>query len=126
MPAIVRLDKRGLKDLIDNINATGGDATELENLMAETIEDENARRPVKRMSNPLRVLVEEPTTEERLEAEVGGLFPGGITEPILAEVIEFDRNHTLTELKKMCVEAGFSPSGHKKELAAKLIAKGIR
>ena len=126
MPAIVRLNKQGLTELIDNIKANGGDATELENLMAETIEDENARRPVRRMSNPLRIMVEEPTTEERLEAEVGGLFPGGITEPILAEVIEFDRNHTLAELKKICVGAGLSPSGHKKELAAKLIAKGIR
>ena len=126
MPAIVRLDKKGLAELIDNIKVTGGDTTELDNLMAEIIEDENARRPVRRQSPPLRIMVEEPTTEERLEAEVGGLFPRGITEPILAEVIEFDRNHTLAEIKKMCVEAGFSPSGHKKELAAKLIAKGIR
>ncbi|GAI75770.1 unnamed protein product, partial [marine sediment metagenome] len=29
-------------------------------------------------------------------------------------------------LRKMCVEAGLSPSGHKKELAAKLIARGIK
>ncbi len=125
MPGIVRLNKQGLSELIDNINATGGDATELENLMAETIEDENARRPVSRMSNPLRVLVEEPTTEERLQAEVGGLFPGGITEPILAECIEMDGKYSLAKLKEMCREAGFSTSGHKKELAAKLIAKGI-
>ncbi len=126
MPAIVRLNKQGLNDLINNIKATGGDATELENLMGEVIKNENAPRPVRRVGNPLRIMGEEPTTEERLEAEVGGLFPGGITEPILAQVIEFDRNLTLAELKKMCVEAGFSPSGHKKELAAKLIAKGIR
>jgi len=33
-----------------------------------------------------------------------------------------DEKYTLAELKKMCVEAGLSPSGHKKELAAKLIA----
>ena len=126
MAGVVKLDKRGLAELIDNIKANGGDATELENLMAEVTEDENARRPVRRMGNPLRILVEEPTTEERLEAEVGGLFPGGITEKVLADVIEFDRDHSLAELKKMCVEAGLSPSGHKKELAAKLIAKGVR
>jgi len=126
MPGIVRIDKRGLNDLINNIRENRGDATELEKLMTEVNEDERLQRPVKRLGNPLRILVEEPTTEERLEAEVGGLFPGGITEPILADVIEFDRNHTLAELKKMCVEAGFSPSGHKKELAAKLIAKGVR
>ncbi|MBA7605562.1 hypothetical protein ES703_12695 [subsurface metagenome] len=126
MPSIIRLNKKGLNELIDNIKASGGDTTELENLMNEIVEDENARRPVKRMGNPLRILVEEPTTEERLEAEVGELFPRGITMGVLADVIEFDRNHTLVELKEMCIEAGLSPSGHKKELAAKLMAKGIK
>jgi len=125
MAGVVRLNKRGLIELIESTKASGGDATELNNILAEVNEDENARRPVRRMGNPLRIMVEEPTTEERLEAEVGGLFTGGITEPILAEVIEFDRNHTLAELKNMCVEAGLSASGHKKELAAKLIAKGV-
>ncbi len=124
MEGVVRLNKRGLVELIENIKASGGDATELNNLLIDVNEDENARRPVRRMGNPLRILVEEPTTEERLEVEVGELFPSGITGPVLAEVIEFDRNHTLAELKNMCVEAGLSPSGHKKQLAAKLIAKG--
>jgi len=126
MAAIVRLNKKGLADLIENIKASGGDTTELENLMAEVNDDEGARRPVRRMGNPLRILVEEPTTEERLEVKVGGLFPAGITEPILTEIIEFDRNHSLEEIKKMCGEAGLSPSGSKKELAAKLIAKEKR
>ena len=127
MPAVVRLDKRGLGALIDSIKANGGDATELDNLMAEVNEDENARRPVRRMGNPLRILVEEPTTEERLEAEVGELFPGGvITEKILAECIEMDGKYTLEELRDMCREAGLSTRGAKKELAAKLIAKGVR
>ena len=44
----------------------------------------------------------------------------------MTEVVEFDRNHTLAELKEMSVEAGLSPSGHKKELAAKLMARGIK
>jgi len=126
MPAVVRLNKQGLADLIDSIKESGGDATELNNLMAEVNEDENARRPVRRMGNPLRIMVEEPTTEERLEAKVGGLFLGGITEPILTEIIEFDRNHTLAEIKEKCVEAGLSTSGSKKELAAKLIARGVK
>ncbi|GAH23177.1 unnamed protein product [marine sediment metagenome] len=126
MAAIVRLNKKGLAELIDNIKDSGGDTSELENLMAGVNEDKNARRPVRRQSPPLRILVEEPTTEERLEAEVGGLFPGGITEPILAECIEMDGKYTLAELKKMCVEAGLSLSGSKKELAAKLIAKGAK
>jgi len=126
MPAVVRLNKKGLADLIDNIKTSGGDAAELENLMAEVNEDENARRPIRRMGNPLRIIVEEPTTEERLEAKVGGLFPGGITGKVLADVIEFDRNHTLAEIKEKCVEAGLSTSGSKKELAAKLIARGVK
>ncbi|MBA7644865.1 hypothetical protein ES703_52612 [subsurface metagenome] len=125
MGAIVRLDKKGLAELIDSIKANGGDTTELDNMMAEVIEDENARRPVRRMSNPLRVMVEEPTTQEYLEAEVGGLFPGGITEPILEKCIEMDYKYTLKELRDMCREAGLSLSGEKKELAAKLIAKGV-
>ncbi|MBA7540428.1 hypothetical protein ES705_32725 [subsurface metagenome] len=91
--------------------------------MSEVIEDENNGRPVRREA-AMRVLVEEPTTAERLEAEVGELFPGGIiTGKILAECIEMDGKHTLKELRDMCQEAGLSPSGAKKELAAKLIAR---
>lgn len=124
MPGVVRLSKEGLADLIDNIKAHGGDTTDLDNIMSEINEDEKNQRPVRRRETSLRILVEEPTTEERLDAEVGELFPGGITGKILADVIEMDRKYTLAELKKMCVEAGLSPSGHKKELAAKLIARG--
>ena len=126
MAGIVRLTKSGLSDLINNIRESGGDTTELDNLMAEIIDDENNKRPVRRRETSLRIRVEEPTTEERLEEEVGELFPGGIPGKTLAEIIEFDRNHTLAEIKKMCVEAGISPSGAKKELAARLIAKGVR
>ncbi len=71
--------------------------------------------------------MEEPTTQERLEAEVGELFPRGIiTEKILTDVIEYARGYTLEELKAKCKEAGLSPSGHKKELAAKLMVRGIK
>jgi len=126
MPAIVRLDKKGLNDLINNIKEQGGNPGELEDLMGEVIEDERMRRPVMRRERPVRIMVEEPTTEERLEEEVGELFPGGIiTGEILAKCIEMDGKYTLAELKRMCVEAGISPSGAKKELAAKLIAKGV-
>ena len=126
MPAVVRLNKQGLADLIDNIKASGGETTELDNLMSEIIEDERLRRPVRR-ETALRFMVEEPTTAERLEAEVGELFPGGIiTEPILAECMDMDYKYTLDKLRNMCREAGISPSGHKKELAAKLIARGIK
>lgn len=128
MPGIVRLNKQGLNDLIDNIKNSGNSPPpELENIMAEINEDERYRRPVRRREAALRVMVEEPTTEQRLEAEVGELFPGGIiTGPILAEVIEMDGKYTLEELKKMAREAGLSLSGDKKALAAKLIARGIK
>lgn len=122
--AIVRLDKKGLNDLINNIKEHGGNPGELEDLMGEVIEDERMRRPVMRRERAVRIMVEEPTTEERLEGEVGELFPGGIiTGKTLAECIEMDEKYTLAELRKMAIEAGLSPSGHKKELAAKLIAR---
>ena len=125
MSAVVRLNKQGLNDLINNMKAGGNDTTELDNLMASVNDDERNHRPVRRVGNPVRIMVEEPTTEERLEAEVGELFPKGITKNILAECIEMDREHTLPELKEMCIGAGLSTSGSKKELAAKLIAKGV-
>jgi len=124
MPAVIRLNKRELNDLVNNIKADGGNPGELETLLNEVNDDKKNNRPVKR-ERDMRILVEEPTTEERLEAEVGELFPGGITGKVLAEVIEMDRKYTLEELKNMCVEAGLSPSGAKKELAAKLLAKGV-
>ena len=65
---------------------------------------------------------EEETTEERLNREAGALFSGGVSGDILVMCIEYDRKYSLKELKKMCVEAGLSPSGHKKLLAAKLLA----
>ncbi|GAI58264.1 unnamed protein product, partial [marine sediment metagenome] len=35
-----------------------------------------------------------------------------------------DWKYSVRELRKMCIDAGLSPSGHKKLLAAKLIAYG--
>jgi len=64
----------------------------------------------------------ELTTEERLSAEAGYLFLGGVSGDILAMCIEYDGKYSLKELRKMCIDAGLSPSGHKKLLAAKLIA----
>ena len=127
MAAIVKLDKQGLNDLIDNIKESGGDVTELENVMSEIIEDERLRRPIRRREAAMRIVVEEPTAAERLEEEAGELFPGGIiTREILEKCIEMDYKYTLPELRRMCREAGLSPSGAKKELAAKLIARGVK
>ena len=125
MPGVVRLSKKELRDLVDNINASGGNPGELGDLLSEIIEDERMRRPVKR-ERALRIMVEEPTAQERLEEEVGELFPGGIiTGKILEKCMEMDGKYTLKELQDMCREAGLGLRGAKKELAAKLIAKGI-
>ena len=126
MSRVVKVGKEGLAVLIENIKNNGGDATELEGFMSEMDEDERVHRPAKRREASLRIIVEEPETEERLEAEVGELFPKGITGKVLSDVIEMDRTYTLAELREMCRKAGLSPSGHKKELAAKLIAEGVR
>ncbi|MBU1067403.1 hypothetical protein KKE60_06420 [Patescibacteria group bacterium] len=127
MPAVIRLNKQGLNDLINNIKGNGGNPGELEDLLSEVTENEKFRRPLKPRPRTMRVEVEEPTTEQRLEAKVGELFPKGlITREILTEVVEFDRNHTLAEIKEMCATAGISTSGAKKEMAAKLIARGIK
>ena len=48
--------------------------------------------------------------------------PSVCTGHILAMCIEYDAKYSLRELRTICVEAGLSPSGHKKLLAAKLIA----
>jgi len=125
MPAEVKLSKKELKELIDKIER-GEDAVVLKKLLAGIEEEEPPRKPARPRVPPLGILVEEPTTQERLEAEVGELFPGGIiTEKILAECIEMDGKYTLEELRDMCREAGLSLRGAKKELAAKLIAKGV-
>lgn len=129
MPSRARLTKDELQVLIDNVKNSGGDSTGLEGFMAEVVADEERQRPQRRNTRREQIrmaVAEEPTTEERLEAEVGELFLCGITGKILVECIEMDGKYTLAELKEMCVEAGLSPRGHKKELAAKLIARRKR
>lgn len=118
----LRLNARQLCELIEQIEASGGDATELRREL-EALEPEVKRVP--RTRRDLRE-EEEETTEERLARRVGYLFPDGITPELIAKVIEADGNHSLKELGAMCREAGLSLSGDKKELAAKLIAKEVQ
>ena len=120
MPAIVRLSKRELDELIESVEAAGGDTTEFKKLRAEFTEIQ-PQKPARRQAISV-VSREEELTEERLNREAGDLFSGGVSGDILAMCIEYDRKYSLQELRTMCVEAGLSPSGHKKLLAAKLIA----
>lgn len=65
----------------------------------------------------------EETTAERLGREVGALFPGGLTDEVLDTLIQFDRNYSLEQLQEMCRAEGLPIGGHKKLLAARLVAK---
>ena len=114
----VRLNRKELIELIESIEAGGGDATDLRREM-EALEPEAKAAPRKRRDFRDE---EEETVEERLARRVGHLFPGGITPELVSRVIEADGSHSLKELRSMCKEHGLSLSGDKKELAAKLIA----
>ncbi|MBA7576926.1 hypothetical protein ES708_18768 [subsurface metagenome] len=46
--------------------------------------------------------------------------------PMPESVIEYDRRYTLEKLREIARQAGLSPSGSKKEIAARLIAKGVK
>lgn len=120
MPAVVRLSKKELIDLIEETEAAGVDATEFRGLLAEVEEEEQLEKPA-RPAIPLRAGMEE-TTEERLIRETAYLFPQGISSSMMEQLIEYDLKYSLEELRQMCVEAGLSPGGHKKLLAAKLLA----
>jgi len=123
MSATARLSRNELAELIGTVEAEGGDAKELKNLLAQIDEDIRLKQPPVRRNTPSTILREdEPTTEERLNEEAGDLFPDGISVEILDMCIEYDGKYSLKELKAMCKEAGISPNGHKKLLAAKLIA----
>ena len=120
MPGIVRLSTKELDELIESVEADEGDATEFKKLRAEFTEIQ-PQKPVRRQATSV-VPREEETTEERLNREVGDLFSGGVSGDILAICIEYDRKYNLKELRTMCLEADISRRGHKKLLAAKLIA----
>jgi len=112
----LRLNGKQLRELIDDIETNGGDASvlrqELEQLEPE-VRRESSRRG-------LRVEAEELTTEERLNNRVGVLFPNGIP---LQEILDYDYRFTLEELRARCRDLGIGISGDKKELAAKIIAR---
>jgi len=123
VPAGIRLSVKELDDLIAETEANGGDASELKKFRGE-IPVEERPAPAPRRERTLSVDREEETTGDRLNREVGPLFPGGVTDEILKKLIELDGKYTLTELRTLCIKAGFSPNGQKKKLAAKLLSNG--
>ena len=124
MPAGIRLSVKELDDLIAVTEANGGNASELKKFRGEVPAEERPA-PAPRRERTLSVNREEETTGDRLDREVGSLFPGGVTEELLKKLVELDGKYDLRELKVLCIEAGFSPNGQKKKLAAKLMANGV-
>lgn len=124
MPPAVRLNRNQLIEWIEAKEASGGDATELRRALEALGPDQDSRTRTRRHGSRF-YNEEEPTMSERLNNRVGDLFTGGLSDDLLARLVDLDRNHSLKELKAMCVEAGLSAGGDKKELAAKLVAKGI-
>ena len=124
MSSALRLNKQGLIDLIDKIEAGGGDATALRRELEALGPDQDSRTRTRRRGSRFNN-EEEPTTAERLNNRVGDLFTDGLSDDLVTRLVDLDRNHSIKELKAMCVEAGLSAGGDKKELAAKLVAKGI-
>lgn len=114
----LRLNRQELVKLINSIGAAGKDAIELRHEL-ETLEPEAKRVPQTRRAS--RVEEEEETMEERLTRRVGDLFPNGIP---FEKLMDYDYHFTLNELRERCRKAGVGIGGDKKELAAKLVAKG--
>ena len=124
--AALRLDRKHLIELIEAIEVGGGDASDLrrELEMLGPPSGPPARPPARARGGGSKVEREEETTGDRLGREVGDLFSDGITDETLGKLIEMDGKYSLRELKDMCTKAGLSPNGHKKKLAAKLMARG--
>lgn len=118
----LRLNRNQLLDLIESIEAGGGDATvlrrELETLGPD--QDLRTRRRGARVNSE-----EELTMTERLNNRVGDLFTNGINDDVLSKLMDIDYKYSLKELRTKCVEAGLGTRGDKKELAAKLVANEI-
>lgn len=62
-------------------------------------------------------------SKERLESEIGYVFPNGITDIIFEFLVAFDAyNIPQKNLEVMCRKVGVSHTGHKKLVAARLLA----
>ena len=72
-----------------------------------------------------------PFDEKRERALLRGEYriiapPAVKVEVLPMSVIEYDYRYSLEELREMARQEGLSPSGSKKEIAAKLIARGVK
>lgn len=109
-------------EIIEAIEAGGGDATELRRELGVW---EPSPKPSPQARGGAKIEREEETTGDRLNREVGDLFLDGITDQTLVKLVEIDITYSLKDLKDLCIKNGLGPNGHKKKLAAKLVAKGV-
>ena len=114
-----RLKRQEISELINSMEAAGNDASHLRAILATLPQPAQPRQGSRFRQE------EELTTAEYLHIRVGHLFPNGITDAVLAQLIVMDRNYSLKELQAMCKDAGLSGRGDKKALAAKLLASGF-
>jgi len=124
---MARLSREDLVELIEATEAEGNDATELRNFLAQSPDEGMPRQPARQgggRSGGRSVIEGEEPLRDRLNREVGDMFEGGVTDELEARFIDMDGNYSIKQLQTMCREAGLSPNGHKKQLAAKLIAHG--
>ncbi len=124
MPPIVRVNRNDLIKWIEDKEAGGGDATELRRVLEALGPDQDSRTRPRSHGSRFRN-EEEPTMAERLNNRVGDLFTNGINDEVLTKLTDIDYKYSGKELRAMCVEAGLSAGGDKKEMAAKLVAKGV-
>ena len=81
----LRLNRNQLIELIEEIEAGGGDATELRREMEALGPDQDSRTRTHRQGSRFNN-EEEPTTAERLNNRVVDLFTGGLSDDLLARV----------------------------------------
>jgi len=115
----LRLDARRLRELVEDIEANGGDASALRHELEALGPEPGSRAAPYR---GMRLEEEELTTEERLNNRAGDLFLDGIP---YHEIIEYDRRFSQKELVEQCRRAGLSIGRDKKEMAAKLLAHNL-
>jgi len=125
MQPMTRMNRKELVELIEATEAEGNDATELRNFLSQFPDEGSSRPPARQGGGGRTALDEEELLRDRLNREVGDLFEGGITDELEARFMAMDRDYGMKELQEMCKKAGLSPNGHKKKLAAKLIAHNV-
>ncbi len=87
MTSVIRLNRNQLIEWIEAKEAGGGDATDLKALLEELGPDQDSRTRTHRRGSRFNN-EEEPTTAERLNNRVSDLFPDGLSDDLLARLVD--------------------------------------